>query len=92
MSADSHDVRPDQYAMVIREVIRHENDVTNHRVMWLLIGQGFIANAYVSARKEGALNHSILLLAGILVLSVMLAGLQGSESSPVRHANKRGPP
>jgi hypothetical protein len=61
------DVRPDQYAMVIREMIRHENDVTNHRVMWLLIGQGFIANAYVSARKEGALTDSILLLAGALV-------------------------
>lgn len=67
MSEDKHDVRPDQYGMVIREMIRHENDVTNHRVMWLLIGQGFIANAYVSARKEGALNDSILLLAGILV-------------------------
>jgi len=62
-----HDVRPDQYAMVIREMIRHENDVTNHRVMWLLIGQGFIANAFVSARKEGALDDTILLLAGILV-------------------------
>jgi hypothetical protein len=67
VSVDMHDVRPDQYAMVIREMIRHENDVTNHRVMWLLIGQGFIANAYVSARKEGALNDTILLLAGILV-------------------------
>ena len=67
MSADLHDVRPDQYAMVIREMIRHENDVTNHRVMWLLIGQGFIANAFVSARKEGALNDTLLLLAGILI-------------------------
>jgi hypothetical protein len=67
VSVDTHDVRPEQYAMVIREMIRHENDVTNHRVMWLLIGQGFIANAYVSARKEGALNDSILLLAGILL-------------------------
>jgi len=67
VTADKHDVRPDQYAMVIREMIRHENEVTNHRVMWLLIGQGFIANAYVSARKEGALNDTILLLGGILV-------------------------
>ena len=67
MSPDLHDVRPDQYAMVVREMIRHENDVTNHRVMWMLIGQGFIANAYVSARNEAALNAAILLLAGILL-------------------------
>jgi hypothetical protein len=42
-----HDVRPDQYPTVIREIIRHENDLTNHRIMSLLIGEGFIANAYV---------------------------------------------
>jgi hypothetical protein len=67
VSASEHDVRPEQYAMVVREMIRHENDVTNHRIMWMLIGQGFIANAYVSARKEGALDDATLLLAGILV-------------------------
>ena len=32
-----YDVRPEQYATVIRELIRHENDVTNHRIMWLLV-------------------------------------------------------
>jgi hypothetical protein len=67
MSEVLHDVRPEQYAMVIREMIRHENDVTNHRIMWMLIGQGFIANAFVSAKTQGALNDAILLLAGILV-------------------------
>jgi len=44
-----YEVRQEQYTTVIREMTRHENDVTNHRIMWLLIGQGFIANAYVSA-------------------------------------------
>jgi hypothetical protein len=67
MSEPLHDVRPEQFATVIREMIRHENDVTNHRIMWMLIGQGFIANAFVSARTQGALNDAILLLAGILV-------------------------
>lgn len=38
-----YDVRPEQYPTVIREMIRHENDLTNHRIMWLLVGQGFIA-------------------------------------------------
>ena len=91
VSVDMHDVRPDQYAMVIREMIRHENDVTSHRVTWLLIGQGFIANAYVSGRKEGALDDSILLLGGILVaLSVGLVRL--ARPSLTHHLDERGPP
>ena len=43
-----YDVGPEQYATVIRELIRHENDVTNHRIMWLLIVQGLLLNAYVA--------------------------------------------
>jgi hypothetical protein len=27
-----NDLRPEQYATVIRELIRHENEVTNHRI------------------------------------------------------------
>jgi hypothetical protein len=62
-----HDVMPEQYAMVIREMIRHENDLTNHRIMWLLVGEGFIANAYVVAKPEGASANSMLSLVGILI-------------------------
>src|SRR5204863_7296755 len=62
-----HDVEPHLYATVIREMIRHENDVTNHRIMWLLIGQGLIANAYVSASRGSADVVSMLPLVGILV-------------------------
>ncbi len=62
-----YDVRQEQYATVIREMIRHENDVTNHRIMWLLVVQGFLANAFVVAERgsEGALF--LLSLVGILV-------------------------
>ena len=45
-----YDVPKEQYVTVIREMIRHENDLTNHRTMWLLIVQGLLANAYVAAR------------------------------------------
>lgn len=62
-----HDVEPHLYATVIREMIRHENDVTNHRIMWLLIGQGLIANAYVSAGDERSVAVSVLAPVGILV-------------------------
>jgi len=61
-----HDVRPDQYATVIRELIRHENDVTNHRTMWLLIIQGLLVNAYVGVRQDPHAAAGIA-VAGILV-------------------------
>lgn len=60
------DVQPEQYATVIRELIRHENDVTNHRIMWLLIVQGLLVNAYVFVKGESGAADSIA-LAGILV-------------------------
>jgi hypothetical protein len=62
-----HDVEPRVYTTVIREMIRHENDVTNHRLMWLLIGQGLIANAFISAGVERADVVSMLAPVGILV-------------------------
>ena len=62
-----HDVEPRLFASVIREMIRHENDVTNHRIMWLLIGQVLIANAYVSAGIERTKAAPVLAPVGILV-------------------------
>jgi hypothetical protein len=62
-----NDVEPRLYTTVIREMIRHENDVTNHRIMWLLIGQGLIANAYVSAGSQKEELVAVLAIVGILV-------------------------
>lgn len=53
--------------MVIREMLRHENDVTNHRLMWLLIVQGLIANAAVSAWRLNEQVVSVLAAVGIFV-------------------------
>jgi hypothetical protein len=61
------DVRQEQYTTVIREMVRHEDDVTNHRIMWLLVGQGFIANAYVGAKLRGESVFSMLSLVGVIV-------------------------
>ncbi len=67
MSDASYDVRQEQYPAVIREMIRHENELTNHRIMWLLVGQGFIANAWVSVKSNAAPAILLLELAGILL-------------------------
>jgi hypothetical protein len=60
-----YDVSPNQYPGVIRDLIKHENDVTNHRIMWLLIGQGLLLNAYV--RREAQAEAGGVAVAGILV-------------------------
>jgi hypothetical protein len=62
-----HDVDPQLYPTVIREMIRHENDVTNHRIMWLLIVQGLIANASVTAGRETVEIVPVFASVGILV-------------------------
>jgi hypothetical protein len=62
-----YDVRPELYTTVIREMLRHENDLTNHRIMWLLIGQGFIANAYISASKEHPATGALLAILGLFL-------------------------
>jgi hypothetical protein len=61
-----YECRPEQYATVIRELIRHENDVTNHRIMWLLVMQGLLVNAYVGVREDPEAANG-LAVAGILV-------------------------
>jgi len=69
-----YDVPPEHYATVIRDLIRHENDLTNHRVMWLLIVQGFLANAYVvvsthsDAASAIAMTGILLNLSGVVTL------------------------
>ncbi len=64
------DVPPIQYAAVIRDLIRGENDVTNHRLMWLLIIQGLLANAYVGLRQT---PHSVIGLSTSAILVCLSA-------------------
>ena len=61
------DVPREQYTVVIRDMIKHENDLTNHRIMWLLIGQGFFANAYASSKGGNEAPGFLFPLVGILV-------------------------
>lgn len=62
-----YDVRKEQYTTVIREMIRHENDLANHRLMWLLVFQGFLASSYPKAESGGTLAVLAISLVGILV-------------------------
>ena len=62
-----NDVDPRMYTTVLREMIRHENDLTNHRIMWLLIGQGLIANAYVGLAGGARSVADAMAAVGILL-------------------------
>jgi hypothetical protein len=66
------DVRPEQYATVIRELIRHENDVTNHRLMWLLIVQGLLVNAYVGVRADPNVADALAIVGILVTLSAFV--------------------
>jgi hypothetical protein len=44
-----HDVDPQLYTTVIREMFRHENDLTNHRLVWLFNGHVLLALTWVVA-------------------------------------------
>ncbi len=80
-----YDVQTEQYATVIRELIRHENDVTNHRIMWLLIVQGLLFNAYVNVRGDADAATAIA-LAGILVtLSAFVMLYKGYQARGYLH-------
>ena len=60
------DVPPEQYPAVLRDMIRHEDDVTNHRIMWLLVVQGLLVNAYVTTRADLLAARGVT-ITGILV-------------------------
>jgi hypothetical protein len=67
-----YDIRQDQYATVLRELLRHENDLTNHRIMWLLIGQGFIASAFVTTNGSVSMKFGLQIVGILLTLSAFV--------------------
>jgi hypothetical protein len=72
MTDAKFDIRQDQYATALRELLRHENDLTNHRIMWLLVGQGFIANAFVSNSVSAPMKFGLHFVGILLTLSAFV--------------------
>ena len=68
-----NDVRSEEYANVVRGLIQHENDLTNHRIMWLLIVQGLFINAYIPVRDEFRPANGVALAGAIVTLSAFVA-------------------
>ncbi len=54
-----------EYASVIRTMIQHENEVTNHRLTWMLVFQGILFAAAASFWKIHLLPFIVVGLLGI---------------------------
>ncbi len=54
-------------------MLRHEDDVTNQRIMWLLVVQGLLVNAYVPVRNKPEAADGICVAAILITLSAFVS-------------------
>jgi len=69
----TYEVPPQQYTTVIRQLLSHEDDVTNQRIMWLLIFQGLLVNAYIPVRDNTRAGDAICVAGALLTISVFVS-------------------
>jgi hypothetical protein len=72
-SLSENDMSMVEYAAVIREMIRNENELTNNRLTWLLVVQGFLFNAAASFWNEQKALIIIAILGILTSVSVFYA-------------------
>jgi len=63
--------RSDKYAIIVREMIRHENDLVNHRLTWFCQVQGLLFAALGVTLTKDILNKAEI--QQILMLTARLA-------------------
>jgi hypothetical protein len=54
-------------------MLRHEDDVTNQRLMWLLVVQGLLVNAYVPVRNKPEAADGICVAGLLITLSAFIS-------------------
>src|SRR6187399_279345 len=65
----------------VRASIEHENNLTNHRLTWLLTSQGFLFAAFVlvfqaSTKNDVVAEHKVFykfVLSGLMLLGIVIA-------------------
>lgn len=71
----------EEYAATLRALIRHENDVTNHRTTWLMVTQGLLFTAVSAVIKDVPWAAAVVALVGILVTVSIGHSLKNSYDS-----------
>ena len=72
-NVSTYEVPPQQYTTVIRQLLSHEDDVTNQRLMWLLVVQGLLINAYIPVRNSRNAGDVICLAGALVTLSAFVS-------------------
>ena len=72
-----------EYAKVLRELIQRENDMTNHRLTWLLVSQGILFTATANFMKPGmgTFAAKVLICIGIAVSFSFFCALMNSAQA-----------
>ena len=73
--------RDEEYATTLRALIRHENEVTNHRTTWLMVTQALLVTAASSLVKEHTGPAIAVALLGILITLSVGHSLKNSFES-----------
>ena len=71
----------EEYATTLRALIRHENDVSNHRTTWLMVTQGILAAATAALLKEYPWHTVVLAIVAVLVTVSIGHSLKNSYDS-----------
>jgi hypothetical protein len=79
-----YDVKQEQYTAVIREMIRHENNVTNHLIMWLLAGllAAGVASTALAAETSGCVTCHLdkeMLVKSLTVIKAKKSAMQSGQ-------------
>lgn len=73
--------KDEEYGATLRALIRHENEVTNHRTTWLMVTQGILFTAASALVKEHIAPTVIVALVAILSALSLGHALQNSFHS-----------
>lgn len=71
----------EEYASTMRVMVRHENDVSNHRTTWLMVTQGILFTAVSAVIKEVPWAAAAIAVIGILITISIGHSLKNSYES-----------
>jgi hypothetical protein len=77
-------IATEERANIVRDMIEHENDVTNHRVTWLLTIQGFLLAALAFAGNDAAGLVPYLCVLGIIGSALTILNVSFSTTAVSR--------
>lgn len=90
---EPRDLTPEEYGSLVRQQIAHEDDLINHRLTWLIIGESIFFGSYAQAAESQrghfvgglALIMSFVIYMSLLAAVLNLYWLRGYLTGTVRY-------